>query len=38
MIGWTELGVIKVWMNEDFSQNRKEGEVVNEEAMVGSLI
>ncbi len=23
MIGWTDLGIIKVWINEDFSLNKK---------------
>lgn len=24
MIGWTELGVVKVWFNDDFSSNNKK--------------
>lgn len=37
MIGWTELGVVKVWISEDFADNSVEEEASSEEEMVGDF-
>ena len=29
LIGWTDLGVVKVWLNEDYSLNAKSAEEVD---------
>lgn len=31
MIGWTDLGVVKVWISEDFADNAVEEEANSEE-------
>ena len=38
MIGCTELGIVKVWFNEDFSLNTKSEVCESEEMMVVQLI
>src|ERR1700679_3698532 len=38
MIGWTGLGVVKVWINEDYALNRKAASAVSEEMMVKDLV
>lgn len=37
MIGWTELGVVKVWFNSDYSLNRK-GNIATLEVMISGLV
>lgn len=37
MIGWTALGVVKVWINSDFSANFVEEEANSEEEMLEDL-
>ncbi len=37
MIGWTALGVAKVWINSDFSANFVEEEALSEEEMLEDL-
>jgi uncharacterized metal-binding protein YceD (DUF177 family) len=37
MIGWTALGIAKVWINQDFSANFVEEEAVSEEEMLADL-
>ena len=37
MIGWTELGVVKVWISEDFTDNAIKEEASYEEEMIGDL-
>ena len=37
MIGWTDLGVVKVWISEDFADNAVEEEANSEEEMVGDF-
>lgn len=37
MIGWTALGVAKVWINSDFSANFVEEKAISEEEMLNDL-
>ena len=37
MIGLTELGVVKVWVNEDFSSNQVQEATSSEKEMVSDL-
>ena len=38
MIGWTKLGIVKVWINEDFCSNYKQFSSESESTMVSDLI
>jgi hypothetical protein len=38
MIGWTELGVVKAWINSDFSVSHPEEVASSEQEMVCDLL
>lgn len=38
MIGWTELGVVKVWMHSDFARSCPELPAGSQEEMVADLV
>lgn len=38
MVGWTQLGVVKVWSHEDFSNNSKAYPANSEQEMVSKLL